>query len=251
MAKRRKTRSRRRRVKGPMDYVKIKMSMNDKLFTDASGQIQAFINARNLAVTYTPVSSTPGTHSGLENYAKWQDLFDSYRVQYIKLSYRPNMNVVGSTAPGSAQMPFVYVAFDKDNGGAVSTIDNINSMKGSRLYDLKKRWTFTTKVPKYSDDNNPKGWQNLQSTAGNLTGTIQIVGDTAIVPNPGIPIQIGTLKIEYIVELKNRSDTNSRAYFGVNNLGTTLTVYPTIDQSTDTYKSQQADGNTEYFEFNQ
>lgn len=257
MGKKRRMTKRRKRVKGPMDYVKVRLGSTYTLQAKgdtspewATGEVACYFNIRNLGITYVPNNQDQTRHFALDNYAKWQDLFDSYRVQYIKIEYRPDQNIVSSVLPSTPQMPPGYVCIDFDNGGGMDLASIINH-KNARVVDFKKPFKVGYKIPKYTDDANPQGWQNLQATSGHFTGTIQIVSQGLVEPAPtGEGSNIGTLKVSYIVEFKNRVDNNIPAYFGVGSTGATLTTYPTMSSDNQSFLAAQGDGDSVYFEFN-
>ncbi len=213
-----------RRVTSP-NYCKMKLFLFDTIVNNATNtaQISATVSPRSFTFAYTPQNLNADVHVSMLNFAKIKDLWDEYRVYYIKLIYRPLYQKDLFVSDGSPNfMPTLAVAYDKDNQGALNNTD-INSLKGVRHFDLTKAWTFGTGIPRYNSTSTTgasaqtEGWENLQNEGASpaRVGIIGLESNGLINPNPGATIDLGSLQIEVSCEFRSRQDSNTTAYYGV------------------------------------
>lgn len=216
--RRRRFRRRARMVARPsLNYHKYRLTGVIDLVTDSVagnlGAVNYWIKNYNLNAAAVRVQG-PTTVTGLSDVTSLSQLFDLYRVQYIKISYTPRFDKGAYTAEQGALngMPAVYVSNDPDNENVDQAKTLLIQKQNTKRFDMSKPWTFSWKPRKLTNggksaiDAFQGGWLNLQGTFPDI-GETQIktdpwtAGATATLLNNE---KIGELLLEYYVEFKHR-----------------------------------------------
>lgn len=169
----------------------------------------------------------------LNNLGAMQNLWDMFRVQYCKLTYRPSIKdgqVINSGDGGTGTVPTnwigkfpnLLISYDPDNINVSQTPFDLIQKKGVKSFDCTRSFTFTWKPKRISagaagaanDLPAPSvfenGWMNMQGPFAQQ-GEVQLRSEEPFVdtgaggsaPQPVEGVQIGNILIEYYLEFKS------------------------------------------------
>ncbi len=216
---------------GSLDYHKFRCTVIVPLNTNAVGQAHpGEVNSicrpyRVLDETFSQSPTlVPTEVTGLSDITSLFNLFDSYRVQYCKISYTPRHDkgfftqFSGTPAQGALTgMPRLYIAYDVDDIDLNESRLNLAQRSSCKVYDLSKSFTYkfkprrinmiSTSIPNVILEN---GWMDKDTEAQNNAGTVLMKSDELNTVaalggiTPALNFQLGELLIEYYVEFKNR-----------------------------------------------
>lgn len=203
-----------------LNYHKYRLTNVIDLTTDTSsgtvGDLNYWIKNYNLDGCAVKVDGNTVV-TGLSDITSLKNLFDVYRVQYIKISYTPRFDKGAYVNEQGALngMPTCYVSQDPDNENVDQAKTLIVQKQNVRKFDMSRPWTYAWKPKRLSNagkqavDVFSKGWINLQQGAQTFPnlGETQIKTDAWSAGTPGTPLnneKVGELLLEYYVEFKSR-----------------------------------------------
>lgn len=212
---------RRLKAKPSLNYHKYRLTDVIDVKTDNSGttfpgSVCYFFKHHDPVKTVIQHSSNTAVGS-LSNIPDLSNLYDMYRIQYIRLKYTPKYDRGANLSDGSflQGQPAGYISSDPDNVSLRQTIDQLVQKPGARRLDMSRPWTYRFKPKRVSQSSVAgvqilgNGWVNLQS-AKPIMGEIQLSTDAWVKGSSGGPSvpavdeSIGQILIEYYVELKSR-----------------------------------------------
>lgn len=215
---RRRRNYRRRKKRRPAtasasDYHQFRMVLATKVITSKeaslAGAVSAYFNTHSLSQCYWADSDgVVADVQGLNETPQLKPMFDTYRVRKIKISYIPDFNM--GIIDNSGNLPGIYITSDPDSVGQISTDPNDFIVRSNTKFrDLKRAWSYTCYPKKVIQGQGALtgGWLNLQAEASNTEGVLGLLSSAGVLSTSGQPILgkiLGSLKVEYFVEFKNR-----------------------------------------------
>ncbi len=201
-------RPRRGRKLASLDYHRFKLRAVVNLQTDATGLSRTHINMYNLS-NFVSVDGDV-SFAELEEKNSIKNLFDTYRMQTIRIKYFPLANVqapegLPPTTGATISMPPLYVVMDSDAVGLIANDKTeFITRKYFKIRDATRPFTLTFKVPwQYNANAQRNGYINLQDEQNNFEGGIYLYQPDSITAMPPNSIY-GTLMIDAIIEMKDR-----------------------------------------------
>lgn len=198
-------------------------------FNTVEGDVSYLFKSYDLKNIVRKVDASIIASTPLANLQAMEILWDMYRVQYCKLTYRPAIKdgqVITSSGANVnyfGQFPNLLLSYDPDNINVDQQPDQLVQKKGTRSFDPTRSWTFSWKPKRLSSvaSNEPGGsapsitnggWINLQvPTGGNFPqlGEVSLKSQNPFLDSSGTPADpikdalIGTILIEYYIEFKS------------------------------------------------
>jgi len=225
MAKKKTYRKKRGKKQTVFSSKKETLALIGNLVPTITGAISVSIKPRSLS----KFIGGPASQAGLNNYQKFKDIYDEFRPTGVLIQYITLMNtsfLASSGNPGTTILPQCVLVFDPDNI-TMSDPNIMLSQKGARLVNMNRNWKHYFKIPNYQNTGSTRGWSNLQTED---QASAQVGGIFMQSINPMVPVSqqaIGLLRVRWYGEFKGRNDSNVKAYFGVDDVGNTITVEPT------------------------
>lgn len=208
----------RRRYRMRTDFHKHMLAQAFPLVTTGNGRV-------DFNVHYKTLSRTINGYFGMNNYAKFKDIYDEFRPTYLTLEYIPYLqkNIPNQS---TANMPQAVVAYDPDN----TNFGNVNDMlahKHSYTVDLSKKWTRKWRLPKYASNTlGSLGFLNLQMEQAD-DHQQGIVSMKSLGPSTfGTEVTVGIIRIRIWYLFNGRNDSNVQSYYGVGTDGSVLESNP-------------------------
>ena len=129
-----------------LDMHKFKLKLTNEVETDAGGLVRMHLQPYSLSSSLN--INNVGTQS-LEEVGNIKQLFDSYRVESVKITWIPYFNVNAPANLATGTMPPFYILFDPDDSGLAAQDKNaFITHKTFKMKQSGRKWTYTFKPPR-------------------------------------------------------------------------------------------------------